>query len=397
MKFQNWCTIGICCFLIQCFVFAGGHQKAIALKDIYKTGKIEFVPVLKISKDSLPADIPFKGIYSSCRIHDRLYLLDTDCSNIKVFTADGRFLKTFGKEGRSESELNVPNRMNVIDGQLVVWEIGTRRFSIFNTDGEFKHTLQPFKKGFVDNFDSPGNGNLVIERTGYSHIGDDVYNAVSIELYSKNFQLIKVLYQKLLIQSRIFKTPGKDPVYLPLPFQPKVSWDILPGNDGKNSNKLVIGCSDAYSIDIIDTETGKSRTFTTPYSPVRVNEADRIKYFESFNQYDKDGNVTVQGADQFMRDNTAFPEYKPVFKRVIADCEGNILIFTYTDSDNGKFSFFASEFDAFDSDGQFINHVKIANDAEISLIQLFSEKGFIFWGRSAEKIMPIGFTKYTVN
>jgi len=394
MKFHKWCTIGICCFLIQCFLFSGSSQKTIALKDIYKTGMIEFAPVLKISKESVPADIPFKRLFSISRIHDRLYVLDTDCSNIKVFTADGRFLKTFGKEGSSESQLNVPNRMNVIDGQLLVWEIGTRRFSIYNADGEFKHTLQPFKKGFADNFDSLGNGNLVIERISTGSVGDDIYKMVLIELYSKNFQLIKELYRKHSIEFRVFRTPGKDPVYLPLPFQAKVSWYILPGNDGKNSNKLVIGCSDAYSIDIIDTETGISRTFTHPYSPVNVSEADRNKYFESFNQYDKDGNITVQGADRFRIDNTTFPEYKPVFKRLIADYEGNILVFTFTGSDNGKSFNSATEFDAFDADGQFINHVKIAHDAEISIVRLYSEKDLIFWGHTIEKGIPVGFTKY---
>jgi hypothetical protein len=397
MNFQKWFALGISILITSSFSFPGNNQQSTSLKGIYITGKIEFVPVLKITKESVPVDIPFKGIYSICRIHDRLYVLDTDCSNIKVFTADGRFLKTFGKEGSSESELNVPNRMNVIDGQLVVWEIGTRRFSVFNADGVFRHTLQPFKKGFADKFVSLGNGNIVIERTLYGPVGDEVYKMLSIELYSKNFQLLKVLYQKQFIFSRIFKTPGNEKVSLTLPFRQAVSWDILPGNDGKNTNKVVIGCSEAYSIDIIDTDTDKSRTFTHPYSPVKVIEADRVKYFESFDQYDKDGNITVRGADQFMRDNTTFPETKPVFKRLIVDYEGNILVFTYSASDNGKFYFLASEFDAFDADGQFINHVKIANDVDIFIVRLISDKDHVFWGQSYKPGIPVGITKYTVK
>jgi len=394
MKFQNWCTIGICCLLIQCFLFAGSPQKAIALKDIYKTGEIEFVTVLKITKESVPADIPFKQMFSMCQINHRLYVLDPLCSNIKIFTTDGHFLKAFAKKGSSESELNAPNCMNVIDGQLVVWENGNRRFSIFNADGAFKHTLQPFKKGFVENFGSLGNGNLVIERTSYASIGDDVYKSVLIELYSKNFQLIKVLYKKEVLVYRLFKTPEKKLVYLP--FQPEVSWHILTSIDGKNSNKLVIGCSDAYSIDIIDTGTGITRTFTHPYSPVKVNEADRNQHFNFFMRSDEEGNY-IQGSDRFTIDNTTFPEYKPVFKWLTTDYEGTILVFTFTGSDNGKNRYNATEFDAFDSDGQFINHVKIAHDAEIPILRLFSEKDHIFWGHSAENVMPRGLTKYTVN
>lgn len=402
MKSQKCFAIGFCVLFIILFIpffsFAGSPQKSIALKDIYKTGKIEFVPVMKISKESVPTDIPFKRMSSICRVHDRLYVLDTDCSNIKVFTEDGRFIKVFGQEGSRESELNFPTRINVIDSQLVVWAARAQRFSIFNADGTFKHILQPFKKGFIEKFDSPGNGNLVIERTGIDTIGDDMYKVVSIELYSKNCQLIKVLYQKLVLYYRIVKTPGKEPVELPTPFQPDVYWSILPGNDGHNTNKVVIGCSDAYSIDIIDNETGKSRTFTHPYTPVKVNEADKNAYFNNaIIRRDEQGNYTVQKADRFMIDNTTFPEYKPVFKRFITDYEGNILVFTYTDSDNGKFPKSATEFDAFDSDGQFINHVKIANDAEIHIIRFFSDKNHIFWGQSSDTGIPLGLTKYTVK
>ncbi|MCX6580502.1 MAG: hypothetical protein NT166_09985 [Candidatus Aminicenantes bacterium] len=396
MKFHKGGAIGICCLIIPFFLISSNPQKKIALKDIYKTGMIEFIPVMKITRESVPADITFKQMFSMCQINHRLYVLDPLCSNIKIFTTDGHFLKAFAKKGSSESELNAPNCMNVIDGQLVVWENGNRRFSIFNTDGAFKHTLQPFKKGFVENFGSLGNGNLVIERTSYGSVGDDVYKSVLIELYSKNFQLIKVLYQKQLINFRIFRAPGKDPVYLTLPFQPEVSWHILAGNNGKNSNKLVIGCSDAYSIDIIDTGTGITRTFTHPYSPVKVNEADRNQYFNFFMRSDEEGNY-IQGSDRFTIDNTTFPEYKPVFKWLTTDYEGTILVFTFTGSDNGKNRYNATEFDVFDSDGQFINHVKIAHDAEIPSLRLFSEKDHIFWGHSAENVMPRGLTKYTVN
>ena len=397
LKFQKCFAIVSCCLFIPFFLLSSSPQKTITLKDIYKTGKVEFFPVMKISEESVTGNILFKKVSSICWIQNRLYVLDTDCSNIKMFTTDGQFLKFFGKEGSRESELNVPYRMNVIDGQLVIWEVKAQRFSIFNSDGGFKYTLQPFKKGFVENFDSLGNGNLVIERIGYGSVGDDVYKLVLLELYSKNFQLIKELYRKQILQFHIIRTPGKNPVNLPLPFQPEVSWHVLPGNNGKNTNKIVIGCSDAYFIDIIDTETGISRTFSHPYSPVKVSEADRNIYFNSFAKYDKNGKVTEHGVDRYLLDNTTFPEYKPVFKRIIVDYEGNILIFTYTSCDNGKYPKSASEFDTFDAGGQFINHVKIAHDAEINILRFYSVKDHTFWGLSSATGIPVGLTKYIVN
>jgi hypothetical protein len=397
MTYKKWFTIGSCILFIQFFSFAStsSPQKSLALKDIYQTGKIEFVPVLKITRESVPPNIPFKSMFSICRLHNRLYVLDPLCNNIKVFTADGQFLKTFGKEGSRESELSFPSRMNVIDGQLVVWEDTTRRFSIFNPEGAFKHTLQPIKKGNVENFDTLGNGNLVIERHGIGTIGDDIYQMVLIELYTKNFQLIKVLYQKQISNYRLFKSPEKRVLFIP--FQAEVLWHILRGNNGNNTNKLVIGCSDAYSIDIIDTETGISRAFTHPYSPVKVEEADRNRYFNSIIHRDEEGKVNEPGADRFMRDNTTFPAYKPVFKQIITDYDGNILVFTYTDSDNGKAPLTANEFDAFDANGQFIDHVKIVHDAEIFVKLFFSAKDRIFWVHRIELGTPGVLTKYSVN
>ena len=397
LKFQKCFAIVSCCLFIPFFLLSSSPQKTITLKDIYKTGKVEFFPVMKISEESVTGNILFKKVSSICWIQNRLYVLDTDCSNIKMFTTDGQFLKFFGKEGSRESELNVPYRMNVIDGQLVVWEARTSRFSIFSAHGDFKHTLQPFDKVFIENFASLGNGNIVIEKIKFGSVGDDCYNLIVIELYSKHLQFIKELYRKQILNSRVIKTPGKESHYILLPFQPEVSWHVLPGNNGKNTNKIVIGCSENYIINIIDAETGVNNTFSHPYSPVKINEADREQYFNSMLQKDEKGNYTLHRAEQFVIDNTVFPGEKPVFKRLFADYEGNILVFTYTDSDNGKFPKSASEFDAFDSDGKFINHVKIANGNEIHLMRLFSMKNRIFWGQSSSTGIPVGITKYVVN
>jgi len=58
-------AIGTGCSLIPFFSFSSCPPKSIAIKDIYKIEVIEFVSVMKISKEFVPADIPILPLFSA--------------------------------------------------------------------------------------------------------------------------------------------------------------------------------------------------------------------------------------------------------------------------------------------------------------------------------------------
>lgn len=71
----------------------------------------------------------------------RIYVLEDDASELRVFGADGAHQFTVGREGEGPGEFNRPSSLLwAIDGRLWVAEPLNRRFSLFTADGEFIET-----------------------------------------------------------------------------------------------------------------------------------------------------------------------------------------------------------------------------------------------------------------
>ena len=105
----------------------------------------------------------------------------------------------------------------------------------------------------------------------------------------------------------------------------------------------------------------------------------------------------TKGADALTRKNTEFPEYKPAFKRIHTDCEGNILVFNYGKIEKGYSQKLAKEFDAFDSSGNFISHVFIMSKDPISIFSLYSANGGVFWTTKEDDDIDNSIVKYRVK
>lgn len=71
----------------------------------------------------------------------RIYVLEQDASELRVFGAGGEHLFTVGRQGEGPGEFNRPSSLLwAADGRLWVAEPFNRRFSLFTADGEFIET-----------------------------------------------------------------------------------------------------------------------------------------------------------------------------------------------------------------------------------------------------------------
>ena len=64
-------------------------------------------------------------------------MADTENQRIQVFTAEGKFLRMFGRCGRGKGELDTPISIAVHDGLLYVGEGRNGRVSVFTLEGQF--------------------------------------------------------------------------------------------------------------------------------------------------------------------------------------------------------------------------------------------------------------------
>lgn len=88
----------------------------------------------------------------------RIYVLEAQTSEVRVFSADGEYSHTIGRQGEGPGEIGRSWGLNFSpEGQLWVWDVGNRRYSVFETDGDFvtsyrrpaSGVLVPWNGGFV--------------------------------------------------------------------------------------------------------------------------------------------------------------------------------------------------------------------------------------------------------
>lgn len=65
----------------------------------------------------------------------RIYILDGEAHRVVVFDAEGRHLRTLGREGGGPGELEFPSGLAVRDGVVGVWDYGKTGIVRYDTDG----------------------------------------------------------------------------------------------------------------------------------------------------------------------------------------------------------------------------------------------------------------------
>lgn len=354
----------------------GNQKNGKSLKDIYKTGKIEFVTELKIGRDAFPETAQYKGITGIAPGKEYIYLVDPVSCKVNMFNDSGKFVKSFGQEGKDGGDLWGPGQMVFRDNHLVVWENWNLRFSVFSPEGKFRNFIKVKRKGYVLNMKMLDNGCIILERYLNATMKDDYFEFKVLELYSRELEFIKILLKKQVYREKYF--PKSTPRFLSIPFAPDVLWDVLPGN------KVAVAYSDKYEIDILDPAAEESRNFSHPYTPEKVTEAEKTNFL----------NRVAEASRSSYMEKVEFPLYKPAFQEIVTDSEGNILVFLYKGSTE---TYRAGYFDAFDSSGNFINRVKISPEEGISVYKLFTGKSDVFWATSMVTDTDVGVVKYRVR
>lgn len=90
------------------------------------------VPVGKLGAGSL--DRPTGMAFDATRGH--LYVADTEASVVKVFDENGGLLKTIGRPGSADGELNAPTHLAFAGDRLYVSDTLNNRIQVFNPEGE---------------------------------------------------------------------------------------------------------------------------------------------------------------------------------------------------------------------------------------------------------------------
>ena len=131
---------------------------------------------MAMAKDSLTGHVVLPVTVRTGKV----YVADHNNHRVQVFTAEGKFLKMFGRRGDGRGELRAPEGVAIDSSDcdmVYVSEWGNNRVSVFTSEGVF-----------VSPFGSPGErpaqfnypGGVAVDNSGVVYVCDRNNNRVQI-------------------------------------------------------------------------------------------------------------------------------------------------------------------------------------------------------------------------
>jgi hypothetical protein len=352
--------------LTACLYPAASADRSLA--EIYKTGKVRFVPEMTITDEAMGGK-EFFGMILGIALDDQgfLYVGDYKANNIKKFDSSGKFLKTIGKAGQGPGDFNGPVELEFSHGCLYVREGMNSRVSILRSDGSFIKSIPiDFQKGSWMAMRSLPDGRFMVHREKVDYNDLNAPQELFLDLFSAELDYIKTIYHRQVRSNKYIREPYYSNV--PIPFAPMVYWDVTA--DGK----IAVGYSDHLEIEIYDPDKGKISGFTHSSKPVEVTSQDQEQFFANMSSTVRTGSNVVmkRGAPEWIVKNTEFPKYFSAFRNVKVDGQGNIWVVPWMSASQKA----APDFDAFTPDGKFLGRVQIDDEKFMPYRPVWLPNGF---------------------
>ncbi len=151
-------------FLLLIFAIHADADPKI-LSDLYKTGKILLRPELTLDDQSMPKGVIFEHPFDIEEDPSgNVYVLDYRANNIKIFSSEGKFIKTIGRQGQGPGDFNGPFLLAVTKDRIYVWDSRNRRICVLTHDGEFIIAKEiPKISERIQNIKPLPNGDVIVE------------------------------------------------------------------------------------------------------------------------------------------------------------------------------------------------------------------------------------------
>lgn len=327
----------------------------IPLSQLYKAGKIRFEQEYVVDDNAMPDDLFFESPSTvSCDPQGNIYVVDSGAKNIKKFDAQGRFLKTIGREGQGPGEFGGLYYSTFARDHLIVWDSGNRRLCAFTPQGEFIDSANiAYDEGSVRKMRGFPTGEVLVEMEKTFRKEPDKPQTCRIDLYSPDLVRVRTIFKRELWRKKYIRTKEFGTSTLYFPYSADVRWDVTP--DGR----IVIGFSENYELEIYDLSGKKISTIAHAYEPVKVTEKDKKDYFDSLAFYRM--GERLKEVPDYITKHTEFPKHKPVYENILVDSEGNIWVLLNRAAKNED----GIIFDAFSPEGIFISRVRIEGDIRL--------------------------------
>jgi hypothetical protein len=265
----------------------------------------------------------------------RLWALDRQARELKIFAPDGAHMRTIGRQGGGPGEFGDPIGLaQDSQGRMWVADPANARFSVHDSTGEFIETRRRAIGGYSvpwrGGFDADGRLWEAAVVRGESGIRRAILR-FDEELNPRDTLLLPDVQNAQVFELRT----QAGSVSANVPFTPTQLWAKGAGND------LWIGSSGEYRLHL--TRGGDTlRTVERAFESVPVTSAERQEAIDNLEWFVQQGGRV---------DESRIPGTKPILQRFSVDPDGYLwVLVTPRDGDQHPF-------DIFDPDGRYLGRV----------------------------------------
>jgi len=276
---------------------------------------------------------------------ENIYIVDRRDFNIKVFTPEGNFIRSIGKQGEGPGEFQTIGYVAFVpDGRLLVMDFRARRTSLFDKAGNFI-SGHPWTKSFSQPVLATDSSYFVQSRVVEE--GSDPLSERRLVIDEIDFEGNEIRSFGDYKLPELWTLTQENMMFgMSVPHSPQ---SIFAGD---MTNQYLYHClNDTYLIDVLDTSGNIFRKIELPYDPLPYTSQDKEEFLPRFRERGDENQMKLfEGMD--------FPSVKNVMARLMTDDEGNLWVETHEIREDGDTE--TTAYDIFDSDGTYDMKVWLA-------------------------------------
>lgn len=265
----------------------------------------------------------------------RVYVLESQARQIRVFDANGRHVRTFGREGEGPGELRSPFGLAWGPDNLLWVPDAQGRFTAFDTTGAYvseRRRLTGFFRvpfpGFVDALGR-------IYDTGIRR-GEGPGSEVVIRFDARGIAADTFELPTFVSTAETFEIPQR--ITVPVPFSATLRWHLVPGP------AVWFGVTDSYRLYRRTLEGDTTNIVEREYSPPSVTAAERDSAVEALDWFTNQGGTV---------DASRIPHTQTAFHDFFVDDAGFLWVRPTRQPQSG------TRLDVFDPAGRYLGPVQV--------------------------------------
>ncbi|MDE2796516.1 MAG: 6-bladed beta-propeller [Gemmatimonadota bacterium] len=279
----------------------------------------------------------------------RIFILDDQAQEVRVFDSEGAFVRTVGRKGEGPGEFTQAGSVDLSrNGEIWVMGLGQGRVSIFDTAGTFLRqertdggfVVKPYPGGF----DPMGRYNVLIPTGGMRTMArfDQSYNPIDT-----------ISLPEDPVEGEFFENVSEDgssTVRAGVPFQEYMTWRFSP------TGTVWTLLTGRYQLTEMTIDGKVLRTITKDHQPIPVTDEERDQAVDRLEWF------TSQGGQI---DRSKFPGSKPSTVSFFIDDDRNTWVERQVPADDeddvGRL------FDLFDDEGRYLGMLRLPFDLHYSI------------------------------